>query len=141
MGRCRGEEELEAGVSEHAFLGSSVHSYGRRHVVGTGGASGGSVGQIVMRVGVKGQLMGVENFVTHNGECDCRDEWETIISISFSHCCLHTRLRLCCIPSQVTLNSTRLEASITTVKPSKNGLSGLFTLPCPLQLTRPPLRV
>ena len=40
---------------------------GRRHAVGTGMAS---VGQVkdVMRVTPKGQLMGVENFVTHNGK-------------------------------------------------------------------------
>jgi len=68
-GAFQGEEELERGNSEHP-LESSAHSHGRRHAVGTGMASSISARQNAMRVAPTGQSMGVENFVTHNGECD-----------------------------------------------------------------------
>jgi len=61
-GAVQGEENwVEGGGSEHGSMHSS------RHAVGTGM---GNVGQVkdVMRVAPKGQLMGVENFVTHNGK-------------------------------------------------------------------------
>eukprot|EP00984_Skeletonema_dohrnii_P032422 scaffold26540_cov94-Skeletonema_dohrnii-CCMP3373.AAC.1 len=64
-GAFQGEAELEAGISEHP-LESSAHSSGRRRAVGTGMTS--SIIQNAMRVAPKGQLMGVENFVTHNGD-------------------------------------------------------------------------
>jgi hypothetical protein len=81
--------------------------------------------------------MGVENFVTHNGECDF------IVTGGDGRLYLfHSHIVSDIItPSQVTLNSTRLEASTTTVKPSKIGSFGLSTFPCPLRSTRPPLPV
>eukprot|EP00984_Skeletonema_dohrnii_P004416 scaffold1579_cov102-Skeletonema_dohrnii-CCMP3373.AAC.4 len=64
-GALESEEELKAGISEHP-LECSAHSSGRRHAVGTGMAS--SVRQNVMRVAPTGHFMGVDNFVTHNGD-------------------------------------------------------------------------
>ncbi len=63
-GALQGELELD---TEHA-LESTAHSHGSmRRVIGVGGSSR-NVRQRVMRVEPKKQLMGVENFVTHNGE-------------------------------------------------------------------------
>lgn len=68
-GALQGEEELES--SEHPLGFSSHHSYGRREVVGKSFRRASCDRGHVMRVGPKGRLMGVENFVTHNGECVC----------------------------------------------------------------------
>ena len=69
-GAIQNEEGLGVDVSGHP-LDVSV---GKNHAVGTGMVNNGPDYTKVMRVGLKGQLMGVENFVTHNGKCD-RFNW------------------------------------------------------------------
>ena len=138
-GALQGELEIEVG-GEHA-MDSNAHSYGSRRVIGTGRTSS-IAGQRMMRVGPKKQLMGMENFVTHNGEFELEDRTYCICFIlallltSNMHVCVHTRKQL--LNSQVTSNSTRLEASTMTVKPFRNGSSRLFTFPCLRQSIRPP---
>jgi hypothetical protein len=126
--------------SKASMDGTHPHQWSPRQTLtcyGFQSKEGAFLGQNVMRVAPTGQLMGVENFVTHNGECDF------IVTGGDGRLYLfHSHIVSDIItPSQVTLNSTRLEASTTTVKPSKIGSFGLSTFPCPLRSTRPPLPV
>ena len=126
--------------SKASMDGTHPHQWSPRQTLtcyGFQSKEGAFLGQNVMRVAPTGQLMGVENFVTHNGECDF------IVTGGDGRLYLfHSHIVSDIItPSQVTLNSTRLEASTTTVKPSKIGSFGLSTFPCPLRSTRPPLLV
>ena len=64
-GALQGEDELD--VSKKDELETSLHKMIKSRV-GTGMAGGVEQARNVMRVEPKGQSMGVENFVTHNGE-------------------------------------------------------------------------
>ncbi len=81
-GALQGEVGKEHALGSDAYMyGSRRDMYGSRRVIGKGGATN-SVSQNVMRVGPKKQMMGVENFVTHNGEFELK-RWDMYLFYSY----------------------------------------------------------